>query len=211
MIFTPVLDVRNRAYCGPSAVMLLTGVPLSRVEKMFRRARKEWGGTVKSYNGKTLPIKGTWPSEVVKVLKRLGCKVNNFNVSGGSLAAFVEDTRNVTTPFLINVTGHYMVSFQGMIADSTYKAPIKIEDYPRGARRVKKAWRIEAPERPRYSIDDQIAADRAPKPKKDVKVTRAEKIAKDIKRWERKEKLAKTKLKKLRQQQKRYQKQGIVL
>jgi len=51
---------------------------------------------------------------------------------------------------------------------------------------------------------------RSPKPKKDVKVVRTEKVRAAIKKWERKEKLAKTKLKKLRSQLKRYEKLGIV-
>jgi hypothetical protein len=44
-LFHPVRDVsadRRGPYCGPSAVAFLTGVPVSRIEKMFRRIRGGW-------------------------------------------------------------------------------------------------------------------------------------------------------------------------
>jgi flagellar biosynthesis chaperone FliJ len=61
---------------------------------------------------------------------------------------------------------------------------------------------------PRYSTGAAQLKPR-PKPKRDLKEVRAEKIAADIKRWQRKAKLAQTKLKRLRAKQRRYERLGI--
>jgi len=205
-LFKPIIDVPRTAYCGPSAVAILTGVPVSRIEKMIRRIR----GGYKSYDGRKIPIKGTYAGECIKVLKRLGCKVKpfEFTFAKGTFAKFVEDTRYAGT-FLVEVTDHFMTCSGGMIADSGYHDPMPIEDYKKGQRRVQRAWKVIAPVMPKYTIEDRIAAVREPKPKRDIKAIRAEKLQADIKRWERKEKLAKTKLKKLRAKQKRYEKLGV--
>ncbi len=121
----------------------------------------------------------------------------------------MDDTRHVGT-FLVEVTGHFMVCCVGLVADTTWQSPGPIEAYHKGQRRVKRAWKVLAPQLPKYAIDDALVAARAPKPKKDIKAVRAEKTLTLIKKWERKEKLAKTKLKKLRSQLRRYQKNGIV-
>ncbi len=196
-LFKPIMDCRPRAWCGPAAIAILTGVPLSRIEKMLKRGRKGWGSK---------PIKGTYAHEVVKVLKRLGCKVEPASVYESTITRFTDDVRHAGT-YLVNVTGHFMVSCAGLIADNSNPEGGPAETYPRGSRRVQRAWKVIAPTLPKFTIDDALVATRAPKPKKDIKVIRAEKIAADIKRWERKEKLAKTKLKKLRARQKYYQRQ----
>lgn len=51
---------------------------------------------------------------------------------------------------------------------------------------------------------------REPKPKKDPRLVKAERVLLGIKKWERKAKLAATKLKKLRAQRKRYAKLGVL-
>lgn len=204
MIFPLVNDVKHRAFCGPTAIALLTGVPVSVIEQKLRRGRKGWGNK---------PIKGCYNWEVLRVLKTLGCKVEEFKNPEGTFAKFVEDTTTISKPFLVNVTGHYMVSHKGQFADSAWIIPTPISDYDRAYRRVKKAWVVSAPALPRITLDSALAAKRepAPKPKVDLQAKRAAKVAADIKRWTRKEKLAKTKLKKLKAQARRYEKLGVTV
>lgn len=205
----PVIDTKTRPYCGATAIAILTGVPLSRVEKMIRRCRK---GGYRDQNGRKIPIKGTYTWEVVKVLKRLGCKVTELKTPESTFARFVHDTAHISKAFLVNVTGHFMTSFQGTFCDnSNLDGPRPIEGYHKGQRRVQKAWYVEAPALSLYTIDDAIKATPAPKPKPDVKVVRAQNIAKQIAQWESKERRAKNALKKLRPKLAYYEKLGVSL
>lgn len=201
-LFTPIIDKKGTPYCGPTAIAVLTGVPITRIEKMIWRCRR---GGYKTYDGRKIAIKGTYASECLKVLKRLGCKVEKFKFAEGSFAKFVDDTRHAGT-FFVRVTGHFMVCSGGMFADTSYQNPTPIEGYANGKRRVIQAWKVIAPAMPKFTIEDQLTATRAPKPKRDIKEVRAEKVEADIKRWERKAKLAKTKLTALYAKRKRYEK-----
>jgi hypothetical protein len=204
-LFPMIKDVDHRTFCGPTAIALLTGVPVSRVEAMIRRIR---GGGYRNEAGRRLPVKSTWTSEVRIVLERLGCKIEPVKVHAPTLGSFVDDVRHAGT-FLIDVPHHLMVCSGGMVADTRYNAPVPIEECIRPTRRVDAAWRIKAPSVPRYSTGAAQLKPRAPKPKRDLKEVRAEKIAADIKRWQRKAKLAQTKLKRLRAKQRRYERLGI--
>lgn len=197
--FKPVLDLKHTPYCGPAAVAILTGVPLSRIEKMLKRGRKGWGNK---------PVKGTYNWEVRRVLERLGCKVEELKKPESTIAKFADDVRHAGA-YLVNVTNHYMVAYAGTIADNANPEGGPAETYHRGARRVQRAWRVTAPALPRFTIDDALVASRPAKPKMPIQLQRVNKVIAGIKRWERKEKLAKTKLKKLRRQLAYYRKQGM--
>lgn len=212
-MFAPVIDVhrkRGAGYCGPNACTILTGVPLSKIEDMIRRRRKGWS---RASNGNKLPIRGTYPHEIKKVLKALGCKITPVTKPNSTFGQFVRNYEHSGT-FLVEVTGHFMVCEKLLVADSSYLTPTHIDNYPKATRRVVAAWRVVAPATPKYTLEHKLqaverraasqAARKTTKP--DVKVVRANKIADSIKRWERKEKLAKTKLKKLRASMKRYEK-----
>lgn len=199
--FKPVMDSRPTAYCGPSAIAILTGVPLSRIEKMLKRCRKGWGGR---------PVKSTYRWEVVKVLKRLGCKVEELKNPESTICKFADDVRHAGA-YLVNVTGHFMVSCGGIIADNSNPEGVPAEEYGRGSRRVQMAWKVIAPALPKFTIDDVLVVSRPSKPKMDIKLRRVNKVIAGVKRWERKEKLAKTKLKKLRRQLAYYKVKGLAL
>ncbi len=142
MLFAPNIDVeRGRGpYCGPTAVMLLTGEPLSRIEKMIRRRRR---GGYRDINGKRIPIRGTYTWEITRVLKTLGCKVEKLKrVEGETINSLVTECLPSTGAFLIVVTGHFMVASGGMIADTTHQTPIPIKDYGRKTRRVEQVWKV---------------------------------------------------------------------
>lgn len=202
-LFKPVLDLPpgRTPWCGPAAVAILTGVPHSRIVKMLKRGRKGWGNK---------PIKGAYRWEVVRVLKRLGCKVEELKNPESTLAKFADDVRHAGA-YLVNVTGHYMVSHAGTIADNASPEGMPAEAYSRGARRVVHAWRVIAPALPKFTLDDALAASQPAKPKQPVQLKRVNKVVAGIARWERKEKLAKTKLKKLRRQLAYYKRKGVAL
>ncbi len=80
--FEPIVDVDHRPYCGPLAIARLTGVPVSRIEKMLRRNR--YG---RYRDASALPIKGTINAEVINVLQGLGCKVEKLSVAPSAASA----------------------------------------------------------------------------------------------------------------------------
>lgn len=199
--FQPVIDNKTgRAWCGPAAIAILTGVPNSRIEKMLKRGRKGWGNR---------PIKGTYNHEVIRVLKRLGCKVQELKNLESTICKFADDVRHAGA-YLVNVTNHYMVTCAGVLADNSHPTGVPAEQYGR-TRHVQRAWKVVAPALPRFTIDDALVASRPAKPKMDIKLRRVNKVTASIKRWERKEKLAKTKLKKLRRQLAYYKAKGLAL
>lgn len=196
MIFEPIVDSK-RPYCGPRAISILTGVPTSRAEFMIRRIRHGFRDAA----GRRRPIKGVWNSEVRKVLTRLGCKVREFKTAEPTIASFAADAAHAGT-FLLMVTGHYVVIDAGMVVDSsTDMKPVPVAAFHKPLWRVQRAWRVIAPAVPRYAPGDPLGPrPRAAKPKASLRERRAAKIAAAIKRWTRKERLAKTKLRNLRRQ-----------
>lgn len=167
MIYEPNIDVaRTRGpYCGPTAVALLTGAPISRIEKMIRRRRR---GGYRDVDGKKIPIRGTHPWEIVKVLELLGRKVTKVaRVHGETLNSIVNDCLPSTGAFLIEVTGHFMVASSGMIADTAHKTPIPIASYKKKSRRVCAVWRVVAPlqaARPEQDVGDHHQCGDDPRP-----------------------------------------------
>lgn len=207
-LFKPVVDVKHRPFCGPTAVAALTGVPLARIEKMLRRSRK---GYRDSY-GRKIAIKGTHTSEVLDVLRRLDCKVGEPSRPAMTFARFCDDTINVPDAYLVEVPGHFMVTCQGLYCDNgTLAGPQPASGYRKPLRRIKRAWKVEAPTIPKYTLADPISAPpREPKPKRDIKEVRAEQLAARILAWERRKRRAETALKKLRPKLARYRRLGIV-
>ena len=145
MIYEPNIDVKRGSgpYCGPTAIALITGEPISRIEKMIRRKRR---GGFRDSTGRKMPIKGTYPWEIIKVLAALGCRVDlpTKGVKGETLNNVVNEHIPAAGTFLIEVTGHFMVASGGMIADTTHKTPIPISTYRRKSRRVQQVWRVTA-------------------------------------------------------------------
>jgi hypothetical protein len=142
MIYEPNIDVKRQRgpYCGPTAIALLTGEPISRIEAMIRRRRK---AGYRDRDGNRKPIKGTYPWEITRVLKALDCNVYPVKkVRGLCLREVVEECLPATGVFLVEVTGHMMVASGGMIADNSYPKPIPVKDYKKKMRRVCAVWRI---------------------------------------------------------------------
>jgi hypothetical protein len=201
-MFELVNDTKRRRgpYCGPTAIGLLTGVPVSRIEKMIRRRR----GGYRDVDGKRIPVRGTGNGEVIAVLEALGCKVEKAKVTAQTFGRFVDDVRHAGA-FLVNVTGHYMVCEAGMMADTRNMTPIPIEQYGRATWRVQRAWKVTAPETPRYTVNDPLTQVREKKPKPDIKVVRYERAIASLKRWQSKAKRAETAVRRYRKQVRYYE------
>lgn len=199
----PIIDVKHRPYCGPTAAAALTGVPLSRIEAMLRRRRKGFKDSL----GRKRPIKGTYTWEIVGVLKRLGCKVTELRDPESTLGRFGQDTAHIRAAYLVEVTGHFMATYMGQFCDtSSLVRPSPIEGYHRAARRVRRAWRVEAPAEPKFG--QAPGAPRAAAPKLSVTEVRAARVAAAIKRWTAKKKRAETALRKLKRQESYYAKRS---
>jgi hypothetical protein len=201
MLF-PVIKGEHRAYCGPVAVAALTGVPVAHAEKMIRRCRR---GGYRDSAGRRIPIKGTYPWEVIKVMKRLGCKVTEMKNPEKTFGRFCSDTVHVGAAFLVQVTGHFMATYRGTFCDTAYPEPVPVESYPRSVRRVERAWRVEAPAVPRYEVVEKACSEAEPKTKPSISEVRAARVAASIKQWEAKRKRAETALRKLRKRMRYYE------
>lgn len=201
-LFAPIVDAGHVPYCGPTAIAALTGVPVSRIEKMIRRCRR---GGYRDSAGRKIAIKGSYPWEVIKVLKRLGCKVTAMKDPESTFGRFCADTAHINAAFLVRVTGHFMAAFKGTFCDTSNLEPVPVDGYNKAARRVIQAWRVEAPSSPMYTIDDPIMTPARPaKPKPAIREVRAARVAERIKAWEAKRKRADTALRKLRRQARYY-------
>jgi hypothetical protein len=187
-VFEAVVDVDHRAYCGPRAISILTGVSVSQIERMLRRKRRGY----RDRRGRKIPIRGTHPWEVIKVLKHLDCKVERMPVIENTIGRFCEDTKHLDVPFLVEVTGHFLVVHRGTMSDKN----------PRPTRRVEQAWKVTAPAEPKLH---KPPAPQPQKPKPDIKQVRHQRLLQRIKQWETKRKRAENALRKLKRQVKYYE------
>lgn len=188
-----------KGYCGPTAVAALTGVPVGRIENMIRRKRR---GGYRDRNGRRMPVRGTYTWEIVRVLKRLGCKVEKMADTESTFGRFCDDTAHMSTAFLVEVTGHFMAVHRGMFVDTSHREPTTAAGYAKATRRVKLAWRIEAPAVPKYTTAE--APVREPKPKPDIRTVRAARVAKRLDAWIVRRKRADTAIRKLTRQARYY-------
>lgn len=206
-LFVPQVDVSHRPYCGPVAISALTGVPISRIEKMLRRCRSDRG---RDARGHKIAVRGTWTAQVLTVLRRLDCFVERRAVTGSTFAAFVRDTEFVKGAFLVHVSGHWMTCAGGMYCDtSSLDGPKPIADYHKPARRVRNVFFVDAPVDPKF-LKGAPAPTKREKAPADLKAVRAKALADKIAAWERKERRAKNALKKLRPKLARYVRLGVV-
>lgn len=147
MLHTPNYDVRGRAFCGPTAMAAVTGMPISQIREIIREV---WG-TTKS-NGAAMPVMGLDNASLLTSMLRLGWKVAETadceNDVGQRrdrfrLGDFLDANGN-GGPFIVNVTGHYYAVSQGEICDTFTCLPKDIARFKKGRYRwVKRWWRFE--------------------------------------------------------------------
>lgn len=183
-LFRPVIDTNGQHYCGPRSITSITGVPISRVEKMIKRARKN-----------KCAVKGTYTWEVIKCLKRLGCRIEEMKTFEPTLGRFRDDLGPTPHTYLVNVTGHFTVVRKGEKRDATSDL-----------KRVVKAWIVKAPAKPKYTTGAQPRKPREKKPKPPLTEIRARRVDQKLKDWQTKLKRAANAIKKLKRQQAYYAK-----
>lgn len=157
MLYEVVNDTTVKSpYCGPTAIAAITNAPISKVHKMARRIRgpkfryvERKGGNGYVKKAYKAPIKGMHNSELLTVLKRLKVKPKEYHSFVGtgekkqSLRAFMDDYGNVSGPFIVNVTNHYVAVYKGMICDTwTRGKPISFAEYGGRNRKVEKYWKF---------------------------------------------------------------------
>lgn len=133
---------RKVPWCGPSAVSILTGLPLKQITADFAYA------TDCRYND----IEGVWAEQALLVLHKYGYThkqidvVGRFRdtVCGPTLIRFWREQEGIekVLPCLIEVDGHLLTSHMGFACDNWTKTPVPQIRFPKPNRLVKAAWII---------------------------------------------------------------------
>ena len=140
----------TRAFCGPFALAALTGEPIDRCLDAIRAVRgddneyRERIGAAPRRRG--VAIRGVYNWEMDRALKTLGWRMDAVpHKSKISMKRFVETIGMALkdSPLLVNVTGHYIVLYRGMVMDTTYRIPMAFSLSRRYRRSiVRNAWAV---------------------------------------------------------------------
>lgn len=72
-------DAGTTAYCGPTIVGAITGLPLTKVRDAIRASDEKRGLRTRTPEGRLLPIKGVTTGQIKRVFEDLGYKVEKLN------------------------------------------------------------------------------------------------------------------------------------
>lgn len=136
-------------YCGPAAVMALTGKTHAQAQRAFNRIRRHAKDHYR--------VRSATTGEIVKVLLNAGVEVtrthNYSHISTRKRPTFARWLRErqyeeVRGCFVVLVTGHVMVVRGNEFIDNFTKEPVKVDDAPHRRTRVQSAyWVGEMPPR----------------------------------------------------------------
>lgn len=160
MLHTPHRDTGSSRYCGPTAIMAVTGLRGSEVRDAIRQFR----GDIRSAAGTHMPVMGMSNTDLIGAMDLLGwhvveqweapsakLKLVSTGVDGHykrpdgfkplPFATFLAD-RGADGPFIVNVTGHYMAVSHGEVCDAASTVlPTDIERYlKRGKFGYRQSW-----------------------------------------------------------------------
>lgn len=135
-------DVKTCAYCGPTAIGVITGKPISKIIETIRMVRGDDPNTRKK------PVRGLPIWETRSTLRHLGwfSKPVISDIKGQTLAKFLRSRPKelMNVHLLILVTGHWVVVKGRKFADSlTNGEPVFISKAPGRRKRVVRAWVVE--------------------------------------------------------------------
>ena len=130
-------------WCVPSAVAMLTGLPLREATQLLARIRQQ------PYQ----ELEGVWLEEAVIALNELGYRSTPIDIAGRfsdtthgpTLRRFMNNRlpQEVTNPVLIGLDGHVVVSHWGLLGDnSTEGRMVATSRFPKPNRLVKEAFII---------------------------------------------------------------------
>ena len=143
-LHTPVYDVRTRAFCGPTAMSAVTGLPISQIRDAIRKA----SGKELTADGRAYPVMGIRNVDMIVAMELLGWRaiwtVFNNNAEIGTpdwyrLDDFLSDHAR-SGPFIVEVTGHYIAVSYDEVCDTFTKLPIPVERWKRGRKRWVRSW-----------------------------------------------------------------------
>lgn len=121
-------DINERAYCGPSVLMALTGLPLAEVRTAINKAkgRRHNAGIIGTSNAELVDALDTlgYASEWLHPVKH---SVGNSNMT---LRYFVENKCQKGCFYIVNVTGHYVAVLDGNVADNFIRFGCPVAEHP---------------------------------------------------------------------------------
>ena len=130
------------AWCGPSAVSILTGISLVRATELMTRIH---GSTYDE-------LQGVWPEDVILALRELGYTVEPVDIvgrypeltHGPTLERFLRERHagEYMSPLLVEVDGHLLTAHMAWACDNWVNKPVPIERFPKRGRLVKGAWQV---------------------------------------------------------------------
>lgn len=125
-----------RVYCGPAALMAVTGKRLPEVRAVVNNIR----GRAPNQG-----IIGMTQGEIDRSLEALGVKFNTRSIgpSPPTLRAFIE-TLKADVPVIINITGHFVTYYKGVVIDNHYRFGTTIDECKWAKKKVKAYWVIKS-------------------------------------------------------------------
>ncbi len=136
MLHNVNVDRKGRVFCGPWAMAALTGLSITAVEQAIRD--QNFIDRV-SRDGRRLPVRGTYPIEVLKALNTLGFRTVKVGTehNGKTLKKAYELMKDLhNRSLLVMVKGHWMAIRRGIVVDTMVKEPISLELMAKGRRRT---------------------------------------------------------------------------
>jgi len=138
MLYTPIYDVRSRAFCGPTAIAAVTGEPVSVIRDVVRGLRGPRS------NGTRRAIMGMSNTELLKVMTMLGWNLTErdpaYRTGVLRLGDFLDTRARNDGPFVVNVRNHYYAASHGEVCDTNLQIPIEIERFRNGRQRWVQRW-----------------------------------------------------------------------
>lgn len=168
-LHTPNQNSGSSRYCGPTAIMAVTGLPGSEVRDAVRQAR----GDIRDASGAHMPVMGMSNTDLLATMTLLGwTAAEKWEAPNGALR-LVDDPKGQWIgpggvrrsyrrpegfkpyifsdflrecggggPYIVNVTGHYMAVSAGEVCDAYENfLPREIDRYlTRGKPKYRNAW-----------------------------------------------------------------------
>jgi hypothetical protein len=129
------------SFCGPFAIAAITGISIVDIIDAFKKLRINNGNEKRAKR-----IKGVYNGEMREILSQFNFNMNRIDgLKEISLKRFVETEgkKHLNVPILVNVTGHYVVLFNGIMTDTTYRIPVAFQFVKRYRRSsVLNAWTV---------------------------------------------------------------------
>lgn len=168
-LFTPHRNTGSSRFCGPTAIMAITGLPGSDVRDAIRQAR----GNIMSAAGSHMPVAGLSNADLLATMAVLGWQVveqwtapdgrlrmiedakGDWHLPNGKMGRYARPEgfspakfsdflreRGSDGPFIVNVTGHYMAASGGEVCDAYDTGlPKDIDRYlTRGKPKYRNSW-----------------------------------------------------------------------